>query len=236
MRDLCRAFERERVEFLLIGGQAAILYGAAQTTQDLDVWIRPTPPNANALLRALSRVGARVYKLTPPMTSRWLGRGHGFHFTIPRRGRGSAYLDVMGRPPRVGSFAQAARRARRMRTAWGEVPVVAIEDLVDLKRSNRPGDYEAVSRLVRIRLAESVRPSARLLCWALRNTYRIEDLQAIASTYGPRLRRGASLPDRTVRTFVTAASAGREPGSRDVAVAARALDARMAKELEAGRS
>ncbi len=33
-------------------------------------------------------------------------------------------------PPRVGGFLAAARRAERMPTPWGPLPVVAIEDLV----------------------------------------------------------------------------------------------------------
>ncbi|HZE99106.1 MAG TPA: hypothetical protein VE981_19025 [Planctomycetota bacterium] len=80
MNALFRAFERERVRFLLIGGQAAILDGAAHFTQDLDLWIRPDRRNLDAFLRALARVGALLPKLTPPLSLRWLGRGHGFPF------------------------------------------------------------------------------------------------------------------------------------------------------------
>lgn len=235
MRGLIRAFDRERVEFLLIGGQAAILYGAAYFTQDLDVWIRPTGRNMNAFLRALGRVDARVHKLTPPLTPKWIRRGHGFHFMLPQRGQAPAYLDAMGRPPRVGSFANAARRARRLRTPWGVLPVAAIEDLADLKRTNRPGDYEAISRLVRIRLAETPAPSARLLAWALRNVYRIEDLLAIVSAHGDRLRRTVPVRDRAIRKLVEDSRPDHDPTSRELARAARALDARMAEDLEAGR-
>ena len=41
MKTLFRALEREGADVLLIRGQAAILYGAAHFTQDLDLWIRP---------------------------------------------------------------------------------------------------------------------------------------------------------------------------------------------------
>jgi hypothetical protein len=39
MRSLLRAFERERVRYLVISGQACILYGASRFTEDLDLWI-----------------------------------------------------------------------------------------------------------------------------------------------------------------------------------------------------
>jgi len=55
MRTLFRSFERERLEYLLISGQAAVLYGAATFTQDIDLWVRPTAENAGRLLRALAR-------------------------------------------------------------------------------------------------------------------------------------------------------------------------------------
>lgn len=231
MNVLFRAFERARVRFLLIGGQSAILYGAAHFTQDLDLWIAPVRRNLDAFLRALARVGARVHKLTPPLSARWVGRGHGFHFILPQGRLPPAYLDAMGRPPRVGSFDAAARRSRSMDTPWGRLPVVSIEDLVELKRTNRPGDYETISRLVRIRLAETDRPSPRLLEWALKNTYRLEDLQVIASVYGERAREvSADLP-----TAIRALLRPTPPSASVAAAAGRVLDARMTRDLEEGR-
>jgi hypothetical protein len=152
MRGLFRAFDREGADCLLIGGQAAILYGASHFTQDLDLWVRPDPANLEAVLRSLARVGARVHKLTPPFTLEWARRGHGFHFVIPQARRLPAYVDIMGFPPRVGAFGSAFRRGRRMKTPWGVLKVVSVEDMIELKKANRAGDYEVISRLVRIRL------------------------------------------------------------------------------------
>lgn len=232
MNGLFRAFERARVRFLLIGGQSAILYGAAHFTQDLDLWIDPRPRNLGAFLRALTRVGARIHKLTPPVSARWVARGHGFHFLLPQGRRPAAYLDAMGRPPRAGSFDAAARRARSMNTPWGRLPVVSIEDLVELKRTNRPGDYETISRLVRIRLAEVGRPSRRLLAWALRNTYRVEDLQAIASVYGDRALKASAGQPAAIRAVLRLTL----PSLSALAAAGRVLDARMTRDLQRGRT
>lgn len=174
MRNLFRSFERSGVEYLLIRGQASVLYGAATFSEDVDLWIRPTPANLARFLRALAACRARVHKLTPPITLRFLREGHGFHFVLPGR-RARFYLDVMGRPPRVRSFEAARRRARKVRTAWGILPVVSIEDLVALKRTRRLSDYEVISNLVRIRLSEAENPRPGLVRWAARNTFRAED-------------------------------------------------------------
>lgn len=213
MKGLFRAFEREGVDYLLIGGQAAILYGAAHFTQDLDVWIRPTPRNVRAFLHALARVEARIQKLTPPISLRWIRRGHGFHFTIPQKGQMPAYLDAMGRPSRASSFASARSRARRMKTPWGTLPVVAIEDLVELRKTNRPGDYEIISRLVRIRLAEIQAPTPRQVHWALQNTFRVEDGEAILALFGRRSHRRPAAGGRTLdRKMARLLEQGREYG------------------------
>jgi hypothetical protein len=185
MRRLFRSFERFGVEYLLISGQAAILHGAATFSEDVDIWIRPTLENATRFLRALAACQGRVYKLTPALTQKNLMAGHGFHFVIPTR-PAPIYLDVMGRPPRVGAYRQARRRAHEVATPWGRIPVISIPDLIALKRTRRLSDYEVISNLVRIRLAAERDPTPELWRWAYRNSYRVEDRLAIARRLGLR--------------------------------------------------
>ena len=166
MRSLFRGFDAGRVEHLVISGQASVLYGGAFFSQDLDLWIRPTQANARRLLKALARLRARVHKLTPPLSSGNLRRGHGFHFLVPQRGAPDLYLDVMGQPPRVGGFGDALRRAEHMDTPWGRLAVVSLEDLVELKKTNRPSDYEVITRLVMVRLGREPSPASAMLAWA----------------------------------------------------------------------
>jgi hypothetical protein len=182
MRRLFRSFEAVGLEYLLISGQASILYGAATFSEDIDIWIRPTPANAVRLLRALAACQATVYKLTPRLTRCNLGFGHGFHFLVPDRA-GPVYLDVMGRPPRVGSFAVARRRADLMSTPWGRIPVVGIDDLIALKLTKRLSDYEVISNLVRIRVAAAPADPA-LLRWAVAASFRAEDRAEFARRLG----------------------------------------------------
>ena len=174
MRSLFRSFERHELEYLLISGQAAILYGAATFSEDIDLWIRPTVANATRLLHALADCRATVYKLTPPLTRRNLNFGHGFHFLVPARPT-PIYLDIMGRPPRVSAFGRARRRAQAMSTDWGTIPVVSIPDLVALKLTRRLADYDVISNLVRIHVAQTSRPNRPLLRWAVRHSFRPED-------------------------------------------------------------
>ncbi|MSP15060.1 MAG: hypothetical protein EXR73_00365 [Myxococcales bacterium] len=66
MQRLFRSFDRASVRYLLINGQASILYGAASLSEDVDVWTDPRPVNVARFLRSLAALRARVYsKLTP---------------------------------------------------------------------------------------------------------------------------------------------------------------------------
>jgi hypothetical protein len=182
MRNFFRSLEKEGVRYLLISGQACVLYGASHFTEDIDLWVRPSEPDLRALLRVLGSMGARVHKLTPPINRRTMLRGHGFHFRLLP----DTYLDVMGRPPRVGPFSNAQARARRLATDWGPIPVAAPEDLVLLKRTNRPSDYETISNLVKRRVEEAPE-DLDVLRWALRNTYSADDLASFALSAAGRM-------------------------------------------------
>ena len=83
MRNFFHALDRRRVRYLLISGQATVLYGASTFSEDVDLWVEPQAQNWRRLLAALADCDARVYKLTPPLTAGFARRGHGFHFTLP---------------------------------------------------------------------------------------------------------------------------------------------------------
>lgn len=182
MQNLFRRFEKCAVEYLLISGQASVIYGAATFSEDVDIWIRPTAQNIQRLTSALKLCRARVYKLTPPLDLRFFLYGHGFHFTIPSNSS-EIYLDVMGKPPRTSSFSRALKRSKKIATTFGKIPVVSIEDLVEVKKTDRLADYDIISNLVRIRVEQEPKPSSRLLYWALGNTFRTSDLIWLLNTF-----------------------------------------------------
>ncbi|MBN1270161.1 MAG: hypothetical protein JXB04_11270 [Kiritimatiellae bacterium] len=169
-----RDLERERVAYLLISGQAAVLYGASTFSEDIDLWIRPSRENAAALLAALGRAHAVYYKLTPPVEPEFLIRGHGFHFRVPDDP--DFYLDVMGRPPRVPDFDVCRSEAAVIETGWGRIPTMGIKHLVDLKATQRVEDYPVISRLVIRYMEDRPAPNEGDCRWAVRNVYTVNEL------------------------------------------------------------
>jgi hypothetical protein len=72
-----QSLETHRVAYLLISGQATVLYGAATFSEDIDLWVEPSSGNIERFQAALSAVGARYYKLTPPLEAPYFEAGHG---------------------------------------------------------------------------------------------------------------------------------------------------------------
>jgi len=63
-RDMLHALSDEEVRFLLVGAYALAAHGYPRATMDMDIWVMPSPENAEAVLRALTRFGAPVHNLT----------------------------------------------------------------------------------------------------------------------------------------------------------------------------
>ncbi len=63
-KDMLRALCDENVRFVLVGAYALAAHGYPRATMDIDIWVMPSPENADAVLRALSRFGAPLHNLT----------------------------------------------------------------------------------------------------------------------------------------------------------------------------
>jgi predicted nucleotidyltransferase len=91
--EILRVLHRHEVEFVTVGGLAAVFNGAPVTTVDVDILHRRTPENVARLLSALRELEA-VYRQDPrntaPGESHLLGPGH----QLLRTKHGD--LDVLG--------------------------------------------------------------------------------------------------------------------------------------------
>ncbi|MCK4564273.1 MAG: nucleotidyltransferase [Verrucomicrobia bacterium] len=62
-RDILLALNAEQVDFILIGAYALAAHGYPRATMDIDIWVMPSPENAEAVLRALKRFGSPLHGL-----------------------------------------------------------------------------------------------------------------------------------------------------------------------------
>jgi len=168
------------VKYMLISGQATVLYGAATFSEDIDIWIMPEENNWKKFIEVLRELGAKVYKLTPPFKLEFIQKGHGFHFEFPKSFKEPIwFLDALGILPRVGSFQKVCKNIKFFKTDWGIIPVMGLRDLVEIKKTRRLEDYPIISNLVKNQYDE-YKQKNRIKNgdweWILKNSYEAEDI------------------------------------------------------------
>jgi predicted nucleotidyltransferase len=63
-KEMLQLLQEEGADFILVGAYALAAHGYPRATMDIDIWVRPAPANAPAVLRALSRFGAPLHGLS----------------------------------------------------------------------------------------------------------------------------------------------------------------------------
>jgi hypothetical protein len=130
-----------------MGGQACVFYGAAEFSRDLDLLILVDAESLSRLRRALADLKAEPIAV-PTLDAAHLTRGHAVHFRCWREDVAGLRVDLMSSLRGVAPFEDLWGR-RAIIDAGGEsVDVLAIEDLVAAKKTQRDKDWPMIRRLV----------------------------------------------------------------------------------------
>lgn len=134
------------VEFVVVGGMAAVLHGAPLVTGDLDVVPRRDPPNVERLLGVLRDVDAvkrADSRMLRPTATWFQGRGH---ILLDTKG---GPLDLLCEFEEGQDYDWLIPRSVLIRQGQREVRVVDLPTLIALKtRAGRLKDRLAVPILV----------------------------------------------------------------------------------------
>ena len=63
IQELCEAFNKFEVRYILVGGFAVNYHGYSRSTGDLDLWIDPSEDNKTKLLSALDKLEFDIHEL-----------------------------------------------------------------------------------------------------------------------------------------------------------------------------
>jgi hypothetical protein len=63
-KELLQKFNDHEVEYMVVGGYAAIHYSQPRYTKDLDIWIRPSDENAVRVAKAFAEFGIPIIDFT----------------------------------------------------------------------------------------------------------------------------------------------------------------------------
>ena len=156
-----------RVQSLLIGGQACVLYGAAEFSRDTDLALLASPANIERLQSALDELKARPIAV-PPLSLDYLNRGHGVHFRCHSPEADGMRIDVMAVMRGVAPFEELWARRTTVEIPDGPgIEALSLPDLVQSKKTQRDKDWVMIKRLVEAHYARNGRTadSAHTAFW-----------------------------------------------------------------------
>ncbi len=181
------------VQALLMGGQACVLYGAAEFSRDADFAVLASPENLARLQGAMDHLQAAVIAV-PPFDIDYLERGHAVHFRSKHPEANGLRIDVMTRMRGVDDFNVLwNRRTTFDLTGVGAVETLALEDLVASKKTQRDKDWPMLRRLVEAHYHQNyASPTAPQIEFWLRELRTPEILVESAASFPGELRDLAS--------------------------------------------
>ena len=146
------------VEFILIGGLAAIVHSSSRATYDVDIVYRRSPENMERLCRILALHSPRLRGAPPglPFVLDVKTMAFGLNFTLTTA---LGDLDLFGEIPGGGNYDQLLPETEECEIFGHVCRVVSLDTLLRLKRSTgRAKDLEATAELEEIKRRQEGRP------------------------------------------------------------------------------
>jgi hypothetical protein len=140
-KEFIALLNSEKVDYLLVGGWALALHGHPRYTGDIDIWIRPSLQNAEAMIRVLRRFGFASRQFDPEA---FVKPDNIFRFGFP-----PMQVDIINTIAGV-DFAECFENRLTVEAEDVPVNVICVEDFKKNKiASGRPqdlADAECVTR------------------------------------------------------------------------------------------
>lgn len=172
-------FQKFGVKSLLIGGQACIIYGAAEFSKDSDFVVFCDTENLAKLKKVLRLLKAKnIY--VPPLKKEFLEIGHACHFRCYAEPVKNLRVDIIGKLRGCDDFENLWERRVTIKPSQNKIiEIIGLEDLVQSKKTQRDKDWLMLNRLVENDMVSTPKPSLKKIKWWLcecRNSNRLINL------------------------------------------------------------
>lgn len=135
------------VQYILIGGGAAIAHGLARATYDVDIVYERSRENIERLVSALGDLGLYYRGVPPGLPFRWDVQTieSGLNFTLTSEW---GDLDLFGEVAGGGTYEGLLEDSFEIDLHGSKIRVVSLARLIRLKRAaGRPKDFETIAEL-----------------------------------------------------------------------------------------
>lgn len=154
--EIFRAFQKQKVKYVLVGGIAVNLLGAMRNTADLDILVEMSDDNLKKIVQILKKQGYKVKQPVDPMKiadtrtrEDWIEKKHMKAFNFYKEGE-LKEVDIVIESP--VSFEEAKRSALRIKVDDLTLPVISIDKLIEMKqKTGRPIDKLDIEELIKIK-------------------------------------------------------------------------------------
>ena len=147
--ELFACLDRHGVQYVLIGGLAAVLHGSPLPTLDVDICPSRTPDNLGKLAAALEEIDARIRTSDAPDGLRF-SRDAVFLARVDLLNLVTRFgdVDLSFTPSGTTGFDDLSPHAVPMRIRGATIAVASLEDVIRSKEAaNRPKDHRSLPML-----------------------------------------------------------------------------------------
>ncbi len=130
-----------------MGGQACVLYGAAEFSRDTDFAILAEETNLLSFSKALKSLQATCIAV-PPFERNYLEAGHAIHFRSQHPEAKGMRIDIMSKLRGVEDFNILWERRTTFELQEHLIDVLSLPDLIQAKKTQRDKDWPMIRRLV----------------------------------------------------------------------------------------
>lgn len=157
--EIIRAFQEQKIKYVLVGGIAVNLLGSLRSTADMDILLEMSDEN---LAKAVAILKKNGYKVKQPIDPRglankttrdyWIKTKHMKAFNFYNED-GIKEIDIIIDTP--VSFEEAKKGILRVKSGTLTIPVISIENLIKMKKNTGRGidklDVNELNRIKRLR-------------------------------------------------------------------------------------
>ena len=145
--DLLRVLSQARVEFVIVGGAAAIAHGSATLTQDLDIVYNRDKQNIERVVAALAPYSPYLRGAPPGLPFDWSVRTvrNGLNFTLSTS---LGAIDILGEITGGGGYEDLLPHSHHIELYDTKCLCLNLKKLIETKRAaGRPKDLNAIAEL-----------------------------------------------------------------------------------------
>lgn len=152
LNNLLKRLLQSQIDFVLIGGYAAVVHGSSQVTQDIDICAVMTGENLARLREALKELDPK-HRMNPSFKPSLMD------YPAPDQTLDNFYLqtnegvlDIIRDVRPVGTFDRIKQKAVEITLFGHPCKVISIDDLIEVKKSMvRPKDKATLEELEYVR-------------------------------------------------------------------------------------